>query len=534
MKKSVYWRSLVAATVLGITALYLIPGLLTFTVPGSERKEAPALVQKLFPDSRINLGLDLLGGIHLTLGVEVAKAVESSLAQSGNDIAQAANKGGMLMARPRLLQGETLEFFLTVPEKRAALDEMLAKQFPEFEYTRTEAAGSIRYTATLTAKAKTEMEDRAIDLALNTIRNRIDQFGVAEPDVRRQQDGRIIIQLPGMDSTQRAISIIGKTAHLEFRIVRDDVDPRALVAPPGVEFLPMAVQEPGAPERRLPVDREVALTGESITNAQAFPDTQQGGYLVSISFDRRGSDIFARVTRDNLKKRLAIILDGKIHSAPVLQVEITGGQAQITGDFSLIEANDLALVLRAGSLPAPVTVLEERTVGPSLGQESIEAGVTAALAGCALVMVFVTAYYGISGIIANLMLLLDVAMILAGMALFGATLTLPGIAGIVLTLGMAIDANVLIFERIREEIKAGRTAVEAVAEGFHQAQRAIIDSNLTSIIATVVLYQLGSGPVRGFAVTLTLGILASMFTAIFVSHIVFDIWMSKPGRKLSI
>ena len=534
MKTSVYWRSCVAALVLGVTALYLIPGLLTFTTPGSERNEAPAFVQRFFPDSRINLGLDLLGGIHLTLGVEVEKAVESSLALTATDIGQTANKAGMLMARPRLLPDHTLEFFLTVPEKRVALDEMLAKEFSQFSFSRSDAAGSIRYIGTLKEQARKEMEDRAIDLALNTIRNRIDQFGVAEPDVRRQQDGRIIIQLPGMDSTQRAISIIGKTAHLEFRIVREDVDPSAFVAPPGVEFLPMAVQEQGTREMRLPVEKEVALTGESITNAQAFPDSQRGGYLINISFDRRGAEIFARITRDNLKKRLAIILDGKIHSAPQLQAEITGGEAQITGNFTLIEANDLALVLRAGSLPAPVTVLEERTVGPSLGQESIEAGITAALAGCALVMIFVTAYYGISGIIANVMLLLDVAMILAGMALFGATLTLPGIAGIVLTLGMAIDANVLIFERIREELKAGRTAVEAIAEGFHQAQRAIIDSNLTSIIATVVLYQLGSGPVRGFAVTLTLGILASMFTAIFVSHIAFDIWMSKPGRKLSI
>jgi preprotein translocase subunit SecD len=281
------------------------------------------------------------------------------------------------------------------------------------------------------------------------------------------------------------------------------------------------------------VENQVVLTGEYITNAVPRYDSSDGSLGVSVSFDRRGSALFGRLTRENVGRYLAIILDGKVYSAPVIKQEILG-DASITGGFTTEQANDLALILRAGSLPAPVTVLEERSVGPSLGQESIDKGIMAAAVGGIVVILFMLAYYSVSGLIADIMLALDLVLIFAGMALFGATLTLPGIAGIVLTLGMAVDANVLIFERIREETRKGFTPRAAVEAGFSRAMVAIVDSNLTTIIAAAILYQFGTGPVRGFAVTLALGIAASMFTAVFISRIIFDIWMGKPGRKLRI
>jgi preprotein translocase subunit SecD len=338
-----------------------------------------------------------------------------------------------------------------------------------------------------------------------------------------------------MSDPQRAVDIIGKTAHLEFRLVRDDVSPASKIVPRGVQILPMESKSPLGQTIQEPiaVEDKAVLTGDRISDSSPIFDNE-GQALVSLSFDRRGAEVFSRVTGDNVGKRLAIVLDGVVHSAPRIDEKISGGRASIRGNFTPASANDLAVVLRAGALPAPVLVLEQRTVGPSLGQESIDRGVRAALIGGAAVVLFMTVYYGLSGIIANIMLLFDVALILAGMAAFGATLTMPGIAGIVLTIGMAVDANVLIFERIREELRRGLTPLAAVGAGFSRAMLAITDSNLTTIIAALILYQFGTGPVRGFAVTLTIGILASMFTAIFVSRIIFDLWMVKPGRKLSI
>ncbi|HAS89489.1 MAG TPA: protein translocase subunit SecD, partial [Desulfovibrio sp.] len=248
---------------------------------------------------------------------------------------------------------------------------------------------------------------------------------------------------------------------------------------------------------------------------------------VTLNFNSRGARIFERVTGENIKKRMAIVLDGKVYSAPTIQDKIAGGRASITGSYSTEEAHDLAIVLRAGSLPAPVKILEQRTVGPSLGQESIDKGVSAALVGSALVLIFMLVYYGFAGFVADIVLVLNVVLILAGLAAFGATLTLPGIAGIILTIGMAVDANVIIFERIREELRRGLTAKAAIVEGYSRATLTILDANITTVIAAVILYQFGTGPVRGFAVTLTLGIITSMFTAIFVTRILFDLYTSK-------
>lgn len=530
MRDGLRWRIGVTVLVIAISLLYLLPAL-----PGMQNSS----LRRFLPDSGINFGLDLVGGIHLTLGVEVEKAIENSMTQMGTDIRTLARDKDILTLRPRLLPGDKLEITLAKADQKADFEELLAKQFPmlEFAAPQTVEDGRLRYIGTLTAAERDRMAKTALGQAVTTIRNRIDQFGVSEPDIREQPDqNRIVIQLPGIKDADRAIQLVGQTAHLEFRIVRSDVDPERVakgLLPPGTEVLPL-VGKDGVATTPIVVEKQAALTGEYITDARPEFDNRDGSTYVGMTFNGRGAALFERVTGENTGKQMAIVLDGKVRSAPVIQQRISGGRASITGRFSTQEAQDLALVLRAGALPAPVVILEERTVGPSLGQESIDKGVTAALIGGAAVIVFMAVYYGISGLIANLMLMLDVLLILAGMAGFGATLTLPGIAGIVLTLGMAVDANVLIFERIREELRKGGTPIQAVRSGFARATLTITDSNLTTIIAAVILYQFGTGPIRGFAVTLTLGIVVSMFTAIFVSHILFDLWMGKKGRKLSI
>ncbi len=530
MREGLQWRLALTALVLALSIVYLLPAMTGV---------ANTSLRRFLPDARINLGLDLVGGIHLTLGVDVDKAVENSVTQMGTDIRSIARDKGILTLRPRQLPGEKLEITLARADQKADFEEILAKNFSQLAFAAPQAAeeGRLRYVGGLKPAERAHMARMALNQALTTIRNRIDQFGVSEPDIREQPDeNRIIIQLPGIKDADRAIQIVGQTAHLEFRMVRDGEDPARIargLLPPGTELLPMTSKDGGSGEPIL-VDKEAALTGEYITDATPAFDQQNNQTYVRMSFNNRGAALFERITGENVGKRMAIVLDGKVRSAPVIQQKIGGGVASITGRFTTQEAQDLALVLRAGSLPAPVSILEERSVGPSLGQESIDKGVMAALTGGIVVILFMAVYYGLSGMVANLMLLLDIVLILAGMAAFGATLTLPGIAGIVLTLGMAVDANVLIFERIREELAKGLTPIAAIRTGFSRATLAITDSNLTTVIAAVILYQFGTGPIRGFAVTLTLGIVASMFTAIFVSHIVYDLWMGKKGRPLSI
>ena len=536
MRQNLVWRIGLSLCVFIAAGLFLVPAFMNFNAPTDPKTgKKVSSVPSFLPDSHINLGLDLRGGIQLTLGVDVDAALATSLGQTGQVLKHEAEGKGIMMTQPRMIPGEKLEFTLVASQRQGEMDELLASQFRELEIisSQAQANNSIRYILGISSASRGTLSDTIVEQAVTVIRSRIDQFGVAEPDIRRQQgENRISVQLPGLDDPKRAVDIIGQTAHLEFRMVRDDVDPNARVLPSNVVVMPMDERSGEGKDVRIALESQVAMTGEYITSA-SVGFNEAGAALVLVSFDRRGSDIFGQITRDNIGRRMAIILDGKVHSAPVIRDEIRG-QASISGSFTPTQASDLALVLRAGSLPAPVNVLEERTVGPSLGQESIDMGVTAAMVGGIAVMVFMLLYYGMSGLIANVMLVLDIGLILAGMAVFGATLTLPGIAGIVLTLGMAVDANVLVFERIREEIRRGLTPLAAIDAGFSRAMIAIVDSNLTTIMAAVILYQFGTGPVRGFAVTLTLGIVASMFTAIFVSRIVFDCWMSKPGRKLSI
>ena len=525
MNSTLRWRIALTLIVLIISVAYCLP-----SIPGMSQSP----LGKLLPSDKVSLGLDLKGGIHLTLGVDVDTAVVSNLAATGQDLRSLAREKEIIVLRPRTIPGHKLDLTLIRSDQREAFEDLLQHSYGQvltIESATTQSDGKVEYILGLNKKYLENLEKMTIDQAVKTIRNRIDQFGVAEPDIRRQEGNRIQVQLPGLQDPERAIKIIGKTAHLEFKLVDDKTDPAQAakgILPPDRELSVLMNRMPNGQYSETPIVlyKDPLMTGENITDASTNFDQFNTPY-VTLSFNARGARIFERITGDNVNKRMAIVLDGKVYSAPAIREKISGGRASITGHFTTNEARDLAIVLRAGALPAPVKILEQRTVGPSLGQESINKGITAAFIGLVVVFGFMIIYYGFGGMVADVVLLFNIVLILAALAAFGATLTLPGIAGIILTIGMAVDANVIIFERIREDRRAGLNAVKAVQEGYSRATLTIMDANVTTIIAAVILYQFGTGPIRGFAITLILGILSSMFTAIFVSRVLFDIYLSK-------
>ncbi|NOY13300.1 MAG: protein translocase subunit SecD, partial [Deltaproteobacteria bacterium] len=383
--------------------------------------------------------------------------------------------------------------------------------------------------------------DYAVRQALETMRNRVDQFGVSEPTLQRQSDNRILIQLPGIKDPGRAIALLGKTARLEFKMVAENVNVQDAIAgklPPGTQLLYERNVNPSTgavTETPLVVKDKTILTGDLLSDANVRINSRFNEPYVSIDFNAVGAKRFDQITAANVGKRMAIVLDGTVYSAPVIRERISGGSAQISGSFSPQEATDLAIILRAGSLPAPVKILENRTVGPSLGQDSIDKGIRSIIIGGLLVVIAMVLYYRLSGVVAVIALVLNLVFITAMLSMFGATLTLPGLAGIVLTVGMAVDANVLIFERVREELRLGKAPKLALGVGYGKAFLTIIDANLTTLLAALVLFQFGTGPVRGFAVTLSIGIIASLFTAIFVSRVIFDYFLQgRDIKRLSI
>jgi preprotein translocase subunit SecD len=372
---------------------------------------------------------------------------------------------------------------------------------------------------------------------LEIIRNRVDQFGVSEPEITLQGTDRILVQLPGVRDSQRAINLIGQTALLEFKLVDDEGNIEEALKgniPPGdIILYQRSVDEKTGAVRKIPflLKEKTMMTGEFIKDARVALDSQFHEPYVAMEFTDIGAKLFEQITAANVKKRLAIILDNNVYSAPVIQERIAGGRAQITGRFDTKEASDLAIVLRSGALPAPVKIIEERTVGPSLGEDSIRKGIISIIISAGIVVLFMVFYYKTSGIIADVALILNVVLTLATLAIFRATLTLPGIAGLVLSIGMAVDANILIHERIKEELRWGKTVRAAIDQGYHRAFVTIIDSNLTTLIAGVLLYQFGTGPVKGFAVTLCIGILANIFTAVYITRLIFDFLSLRPGMK---
>ena len=480
------------------------------------------------PKQRINLGLDLQGGIHLVLGVEADKHVSAQTERAAEDLKNGLERKGVGVKRVARDGLSSIVVDLANPSNwNDALT--VAAEFSSFDVRdRDEKAG--RFTLAMRDRAVAQLRDDAVRQGVETIRNRVDQFGVSEPTITRQGTDRILIQLPGVQDPERAKALIGKTALLEFRLLDEQTSVEQAQAgrlPEGSEILyQRRTDKETKAERKIPyvVQKRTLLTGSELTRAEVQADPNSpGNWQVAIEFTATGTRIFGEVTEQNTGKHLAIILDGTLYSAPRINERIPGGRAVITGQFAVEEARDLAIVLRAGALPAPVTILEERTVDPSLGADSIRQGMIAIVGSAAAVFVFMLIYYRLSGLIADVALVLNLVILLACMAAFGATLTLPGIAGIALTIGMAVDTNVLIFERIREERRLGKSVRSAIEAGFARALRTIIDTHLTVMVTAGILYNFGTGPVKGFAVSLFVGLAASLFTAYFFTRLLFDL-----------
>ncbi len=533
MFKNLGWRAGIAASLIIIALVYLTPSL---------SRDLPPWWSSLLPQDRIHLGLDLQGGMHLVLEVEAAKAVESNLERVAEEIKHDLREARIRYHRLNRRGTRGVDLVLMRVEDVESFKKLTEESYSDFEVRSLPSEDEgFPVQMTLRPKARDQIMELATDQALETIRNRIDQFGVSEPDIRPQQGQRILIQLPGIKDPDRALELIGKTARLEFKLVDEDHSLDTAVkgdVPPGSEILYHTDVDPESGKKvRIPylLQKRTLMTGEYITDARVQIDSQYGEPYVSLSFDARGARLFGRITESNVGRKLAIVLDNNVYSAPVIQEKITGGRAQITGQFTTDDAKDLAIVLRAGALPAPVKILEERTVGPSLGKDSINKGVKSMVIGAIVVIAFMIIYYGLSGLIADMALVLNILFIMGGLAFFGATLTLPGIAGMVLTIGMAVDANVLIFERIREELRLGKPARAAIEGGYSKAMVTILDANVTTFIVALVLFQFGTGPIRGFAVTLSIGIVASFVTAVFMTRIVFDfLYIQQRRARISI
>jgi preprotein translocase subunit SecD len=490
------------------------------------------------PKKTINLGLDLQGGIHLVLGVDVDKALEAQVERAGDTIRGDLEKKGIGATRIERRGSTELVVQLVSPQTWNDAQSVFREQ-GAFETAEADQAAA-RVTLRLRPKEVSTLRELAVRQGLETIRNRVDQFGVAEPSIQQQGDNRILIQLPGVQDPERAKALIGKTALLEFKLVDDRAEVDAALRagpPPGDEILyQRRVDKESGQERRIPfvVQRKALLTGRDLATARVSIDQNTSEPYVSVEFNTAGARAFAELTEANVGRRLAIILDGNVHSAPVIRERIPSGRAQISGGFTTQEATDLAIVLRAGALPAPVRVLEERTVGPSLGADSIRKGLLSILTAALAVVVFMLIYYRLSGLVADVALVLNLVILMAAMAGFHATLTLPGIAGVVLTIGMAVDTNILIFERIREELRSGKTVRAAIDAGFARAFRTVVDTHVTVLVSAAILYQFGTGPVKGFAVSLAIGILASLFTAVFFTRLVFDLIYMGSRRVASV
>jgi preprotein translocase subunit SecD len=533
MIESLKWRIAVILAVLGLSVFFLYPSV----------GPVPEFWKEHLPSNPIRLGLDLRGGLHLILEVQSNEAIEASVENAMEEASALMKEAEIRYSDIKRISPTKFEVELKDPGQETLLDTQVVDRLGSFRKLPSRSTGEA-LTATLELKPEIvqDIKRKAVRQAVDTIRNRVDQFGVAEPDVIVHGDDRIIVQLPGLkEDVNRAISIIKKTARLEFKLVSEKGDLDAALKgnpPPGTEVLYEIERDPSTGSvRRTPylLEKRTLMTGESITRARVESD--RGQLFISLVFDSRGARRFEQITGDHVGERLAIVLDDRVFSAPVIRDRIAGGRAIIEGAFTPQEASDLALVLRAGSLPAPVKILENRTVGPSLGEDSIRLGRNAVLLGLVLVVICMALYYRWAGIVADIALVLNLMLIFAVMVLpvLRATLTLPGLAGVALTMGMAIDANILIFERIREELRQGKSPRAALDAGYAKAFSTIFDANLTTILAALPLIQFGTGPIKGFAVTLCIGLLVSMFTALFVTRTIFD-WAFHNMRikKLSI
>ncbi len=493
-------------------------------VPNMARAPAPWL-----PWRTVHLGLDLQGGSYLLMQVDMNAVVKERLNGLLDSVRQALRHapGGApvfyrsLVADPaktrvvlRLRNPAQTAVALAVLRPLAAIDPVT--RVPDLAI---DSAPDGTIVLTLSPVALHERASAAVQQSIEIVRRRIDATGVVDPQITRQGDSHIVVQLPGIGDPQRIKDLLGQTAHMTFQLVDEGAAP-GTTPPPGVTFLPMQDD----PHQTIAVYDRVDVDGGDLTDARAGTDSQNGQWVVNFAFNSVGARRFGDITRTHVGRRFAIVLDGKVLSAPVIREPILGGAGQISGSFTAAGASDLALLLRAGALPAPLTVVEQNSIGPELGADSIRAGAIALAAGFVLVIAFMGLFYGLFGWFANLALVVNLVLMLAVMSLLQATLTLPGMAGILLTLGMAVDANILINERIREEQKNGRPPLAALEHGFQRAYRTIFDSNATTFLAHVMLFIFGSGPVRGFAVTITIGIATSLFTAWMLTRLLVSRW----------
>ncbi len=474
------------------------------------------------------LGLDLQGGSHLLLEVD-SSAVRKEQLQAEADEVLRVLRQARIPFTGRAIRGNSVEVRIT---RDGDIDTALAK-LRELSQPMSGILGSTGQrnidvanngnliTLTPTDPAITERVRQAVDQSIQIIERRVNELGLVEPTIQREGIDRILVQVPGLQDPSRLKEILGKTAKLDFRMVDPSmtVEQAQEAHPSDSEILD------GEGGQKFLIEKRVLVSGADLVDAQPGFDQRTSEPIVSFRFNSVGARKFAEATQANVGKPFAIVLDNKVISAPVIREPILGGSGQISGNFTVQSANDLAILLRAGALPAPLTIVEERTVGPGLGQDSINAGERAAYAGAALVIIFMFATYGLFGLFANIAVAVNIAMIFGVLSLLSATLTLPGIAGIVLTVGIAVDSNVLIYERIREEVRHGRSAINAIDAGFSRALATILDSNITTFIAAAVLFYIGTGPVRGFAVTLGIGILTSLFTAFTLTRLIVAYWV---------
>jgi preprotein translocase subunit SecD len=519
-----YFSRLKAVAILGVCLLGLLVSLPN-VVP------APA---SWLPWRTVHLGLDLKGGSYLLMEVDMKAVIKERLDSLVDSVRQALRPGAIFYQTLESQPDQNRVFLrLRDPSKTdtatAALTPLIQREGPsntaDLDIATTQD-GAI--TLTLSEVALRARASAAVQQSIEIVRRRIDETGVVDPQITQQGDSRIIVQLPGIEDPNRIKQLLGKTAHMTFRLVDENANANpGAPPPPGVEVLPM--QEGGG---KIAVRKRVDVDGADLTDARAGTNGQTGDWVVNFKFNSNGARRFADITRSNVNHRFAIVLDDKVISAPVIREPITGGSGQISGGFTAQSANDLAVLLRAGALPAPLTVVEERTIGPELGADSIRAGAISLLAGFLLVIAFMGFFYGLFGWFANLCLIVNLVLMLALMSLLEATLTLPGMAGILLTLGMAVDANILINERIREEQRRGRPPLAALEHGFQRAYSTIFDSNAATFLSHVMLFVFGSGPVKGFAVTITIGIATSMFTAWMLTRLLVSQWYVARRPKL--
>jgi preprotein translocase subunit SecD len=579
MERSWFWRLGLVVAVVALAAYYVAPSMIYFFSPPEVRrskKELDRTIPKWLPKARMNLGIDLQGGLHLVMGVDTEKALQDRADRLGDELIEAMKeKSKPLKSVERPGDAPELEIVMTSADDWTTLKEILDNSTGAWE---VKSHSGERVVFSMLEAQQASLREDAVAQAQKTLRNRIDPDGLIEPEIRKRGTNSILIQIAGLTAeaeTHIKDRIIGKTAQLEFKMVDDEggyfADLAAQGLPEGVtletetyrgkddaiittryleapkkDVLVEAVKKVDPPSDRVVrfqeeklrdgttkfrtwlLDRKTPLTGDSLVQAGVQFDSDKNNYYVAMKFDQKGAIIFERLTRENVKRRMAIVLDDMVDSAPVIEGPIPNGNASITlGGFKsqqeiLEDAKALSIVLKAGALPAPVYPQEERTVGATLGDDAVQKGKWSILATAIIIIIGMVVYYRASGVIAVVALAANVLLLLAALAAFGATLTLPGIAGLALTMGMAVDANILQFERIRDELQAGKTARAAVDSGFDKAFSAIFDANATTLLAAIVLYQYGSGPIRGFATTLGLGVLINTFTAVVVPRVIYD------------